>query len=82
MNEIAGGDDGGQPEAKRRRGLVSQRRSRANPCKGKIFTFNCPSLCPEAYPSNKETRCSSLLVLDHQTIWLSIDDVDWAMKYL
>ena len=21
-------------------------------------------------------------MLDHQTIWLSIDDVDWAMKYL
>ena len=40
------------------------------------------ALGPEAYPGNKETRCISLLILDHQTIWLSIDDVDWAIKYL
>ena len=82
MNEIVGGDDGGPADAKRRRGLVSQRRSRANPCKGKIFTFDLPSFCPGAFPNNKETRCISLLILDHQTIWLSIDDVDWAVKYL
>ena len=82
MNEIVGGDDGGPPDAKRRRGVVAQRRSRANPCKGKIFTFNMPSLCPEAFPDNKATRRISLLIRDHQTIWLSIDDVDWALQYL
>ena len=82
MNEIAGGDDSGPADAKRRRGVVSQRRSRANSCKGKIFTFDLPSFCPEAFPTNKETRCISLLMLDHQTIWLSIDDVDWVVKYL
>ena len=82
MNEIVAGDDGGPPDAKRRRGVISQRRSRANPCKGKIFTFNMPSLCPEAFPNNKATRCISLLMRDHQTIWLSIDDVDWALQYL
>ena len=82
MDEVVGGDDAGPPNAKRRRGAVSQRRLRINPCKGKIFTFTMPSLCPEAFPNNKATRRISLLMLDHQTIWLSIDDVDWAIKYL
>ena len=82
MNDVAGGDDDGHPEKRRRRGILAERRTRANPCKGKVFKWNCPSLCPEAYPGNKETRCISLLILDHQTIWLSIDDVDWAVKYL
>ena len=82
MNEIVAADDSGPPDAKRRRGVISQRRSRANPCKGKIFTFNMPSLCPEAFPDNKATRRISLLIRDHQTIWLSIDDVDWALQYL
>ena len=82
MNDVAGGDDDGHPDKRRRRGVIAERRTRANPCKGKVFKCNCPSVCPEAYPSNKETRCISLLVLDHQTIWLSIDDVDWALKYL
>ena len=82
MDEIVGGDDAGPPNAKRRRGAVSQRRLRINPCKGKVFTFTMPSLCPEAFPNNTATRRISLLMLDHQTIWLSIDDVDWAIKYL
>ena len=82
MNAVVALDDSGPPDAKRRRGVLSQRRSRANPRKGKIFTFNMPSLCPEAFPTNKATRRISLLMLDHQTIWLSIDDVDWAIKYL
>ena len=82
MNDVAGGDDDGHPEKRRRRGIIVERRTRANPCKGKVFKCNCSSLCPEAYPGNKETRCISLLILDHQTIWLSIDDVDWAVKYL
>ena len=82
MDEVVGGDDAGPPNAKRRRGAVSQRRLRINPCKGKVFTFTMPSLCPEAFPNNTATRRISLLMLDHQTIWLSIDDVDWAIKYL
>ena len=81
-NDVAGGDDDGRPEKRRRRSIWVERRTRANPCKGKVFKCNCSSLCPEAYPGNKETRCISLLILDHQTVWLSIDDVDWAVKYL
>ena len=81
-NDVAGGDDDGRPEKRRRRSIWVERRTRANPCKGKVFKCNCSSLCPEAYPGNKETRCISLLILDHQTVWLSIDDVDWAIKYL
>ena len=81
-NDVAGGDDDGRPEKRRRRSIWVEPRTRANPCKGKVFKCNCSSLCPEAYPGNKETRCISLLILDHQTIWLSIDDVDWAVKYL
>ena len=82
MDDVAFGDDDDHPRKKRRRGVVAERPTRANPCKGKVFTCNCPSVPPEAFPSNKETRCISLLALDHQTIWLSIDDVDWALKYL
>ena len=39
-------------------------------------------MCQEAYPGYSDRRRISILLLDHQTIWLSIDDVDWAVKYL
>ena len=50
MNDIAGGDDEGQPERKQRRGVLTARRSRGNPCKGKIFKFAFPPPLPRNLP--------------------------------
>ena len=44
--------------------------------------YTLPDLCPEAFPANTGTRQISCLLMDHQTVWLSLEDVDRAIKYL
>ena len=47
-----------------------------------VVTHSLPEKCPEAFPENEEMRTVRLLMMDHQTIWLALEDVDWAIKYL
>ena len=62
--------------------MAGARTSKSHRNKHKIVSLDFPTVCPEAYPGNTDRRRISILLLDHQTIWLSIDDVDWAVKYL
>ena len=41
-----------------------------------------PYECPEVDPNGTKRRNVSVYVEDRKTIWLSIDDVAWAVQYL
>jgi len=47
-----------------------------------IATFDMPARCPEEDPDCTEVRQTRLYVVDRITVWLHIDDVDWAVRYL
>ena len=50
--------------------------------KGKRVVVKFPSTCPELDPNCETTRSVSLYVDNRNQIWLCIDDVDWAIRYL
>ena len=41
-----------------------------------------PARCPEEDPNCTEIRTVRLHIVDRQQIWLHIDDVEWAIRYL
>ena len=47
-----------------------------------VLTVRMPVRCPEADPTCTEFREVKLYVRDRDTIFLHIDDVEWAVKYL
>ena len=47
-----------------------------------VLTVRMPVRCPEADPTCTEFREVKLYVKDLDTIFLHIDDVEWAVKYL
>ena len=53
-------------------------RNRAKNC---IVTVNMPSRCPEIDPNCKQMRPVKLFIENRLTVWLSLDDVPWAIKY-
>ena len=54
-------------------------RNMANNC---IVTVNMASRCAEVDPTCTQMRPVKLYIEDRQKIWLSLDDVEWALKYL
>ena len=71
---IEGADRG----RKRARGQVKK----ANAARGKLLTVELPATCPELDPNSTEKRNVTLLIQDRKTVWLLLEDVDWAVKYL
>ena len=53
-----------------------------NAAKHCITTFDMPYECLEVDPNSTNRRNASVYVEDRKTIWLSIDDVAWAVQYL
>ena len=41
-----------------------------------------PVRCPEIDPKCKQMRPVTLFIEDRITLWLSLDDLPWAIKYL
>ena len=54
----------------------------ANAAKHCISTLDMPYECPEVDPTGTKRRNVSVYVADRKTIWISIDDVAWAVEYL
>ena len=85
MDLVSGGGDDLDAENpnKKRKGpsARSQRKSRRIK-KRTVVMYTLPDVCPEAFPANTGTRQISCLLMDHQFVWLSLEDVDWAIKYL
>ena len=63
---------------KRSRGQLKK----SNVAKGKLLTFEMSATCPEFDPNSTEKRNVTLLIQDRKTVWLLLEDVDWAVKYL
>lgn len=49
---------------------------------GKVLNIEFPLECPEASPKCKEKRVARVYVEHKSRIWLHLDDVDWALKYM
>jgi hypothetical protein len=62
-----------------KRGRTRYYRNRATNC---IVTVNVASRCPEVDPNCTQMRPVKLFIVDRKTVWLSIDDVAWAIRYL
>ena len=90
-----GGDDpmldlqgGGEPCAPVRRvgtsrtGNKDRNRWYGNRARNQIVAVNMPIKCPEDDPHCTEYRRVSLHIKDRRQIWLSIDDIEWAVQYL
>jgi len=61
---------------------VQRWRYRANMAKHCISTFDMPYECPEIDPTGTKLRTVTVYVQDRLQIWLSVDDVAWAVEYL
>ena len=53
-----------------------------NRAKNTILALDMPVRCPEEDPDCTEVRQIRLYVVDRITLWLHIDDVEWAVRYL
>jgi len=53
-----------------------------NLAKDSIATFDMPVRCPEEDTDCTKVRQIRLYVVDRKVIWLQIDDVEWAVRYL
>ena len=47
-----------------------------------IVTVNLPCRCLRIDPTCKDMRLVTLYLVDRKTIWLSINDVAWAVQYI
>ena len=61
------------------RGRVRYYKNRAKNC---IVTVNVASRCPEIDPTCTQMRPVKLFITDRKIVWMSIDDVGWAISYL
>ena len=61
------------------KGRTRYYRNRAKNC---IVTVNLASRCKEVDPNCTQMRPVKLFITDRITVWMSIDDVEWAMGYL
>ena len=69
-------------EAGRGRKRTRGQLKKSNVAKGKLLTFEMSATCPEFDPDSTEKRNITLLLQDRRTVWLLLQDVDWAVKYL
>ena len=61
-----------------------QKRTRyyQNHASKKVVTLNMPAQCPEENANCTEVRKIRLYIEDRQQIWLDLEDVEWAVRYL
>ena len=53
-----------------------------NRAKNCIVTVNIASRPPQIDPDCKQMRPVKLFIVDRKTIWLALNDVEWAVKYM
>jgi len=60
----------------------SRRRFGKNHAKSKIFFTEMPTLTPEEDPEGTAKRTIALYIQDRLTVWLDLENVQWAIRYL
>jgi hypothetical protein len=63
-------------------GCGVKRRCRKNDAKRRIIDVDIPMHPPEVVAHCMEKRCIQLFIVDRRQVWLRLDDVPWAVKYL
>ena len=53
-----------------------------NPARHSIVTFDVPARCPEEDAQRTEVRQIKLYVVVRKEVWLYIEDVEWAVRYM
>ena len=86
MNEIDSASATFDPAPGRAILLETDRRGRRryykNSVKNCIVTVKVASRCPEVDPNCTQMRPVKLFITDRKTVWMSINDVAWAVRYL
>ena len=57
-------------------------RYQKNKAKNRLLTVTVPAVAPEQDPMSTSTRTIQLYVVDRKQVWLDIDDVEWALRFL
>ena len=81
MMEVEQDELGHSPAKIKGRG-IKRMRYYGNPQSQTIATFDVPARCPEEDAHCTEVRKIKLYVTDRKEVWLHIDDVEWAIRYL
>lgn len=79
--EQDGGASQGSPGKIKSHGQTRMRYFR-NVARSSIVTFDVPVRCPEEDAERTELRQIKLYIVDRKEVWLHIDDVGWAVRYL
>ena len=76
-------DDGPHPRS-RGVGYSDSKRARyqKNKAKNRLVTVTAPAVSPEEDPMSTSTRTIQLYVVDRKQVWLDLDDVEWALRFL
>merc|ERR1712187_227081 len=53
-----------------------------NHARNTTISVAMPARCPEEDPGSTQVRSIRLYIENRKTIWLHIDDVEWAVRYL
>ena len=53
-----------------------------NKAKNRLVTVTVPAVSPEEDPMSTSTRNVQLYVVDRKQLWLDLDDVEWAVRFL
>ena len=53
-----------------------------NRARGQIVTVKMPAVCPEEDRRSTAKRDVKLHITDRRQIWLSIDDLEWFVRYM
>ena len=83
MQEIDVSDED-HPRSRGRGTPPSAKRARfyKNHAKNRMLTVAAPAISPEEDPQSTQTREITLYVVGRKQVWLHLDDVDWAVRYL
>ena len=60
----------------------SRARYYGNRARGQIVTVKMPAVCPEEDRRSTAKRDVKLHIEDRRQIWLSIDDIEWFVRYM
>ena len=76
-------DDGTHPRS-RGVGYSDSKRARyqKNKAKNRLVTVTVPAVAPEQDPMSTSTITIKLYVVDRKQVWLDLDDVEWALRFL
>ena len=75
-------DDGTHSRSRGVQGRARLRYPKQNKAKNRLVTVTVPAVSPEEDPMSTSTRTIQLYVVDRKQVWLDIDDVEWALRFL